>query len=133
MIRGIGVDMVNMTELDAMLKRLAEGAITRIFTAQELASSRCDSNALEYLATRFAAKEAVYKAVAPLLEYEPFDMRIVETRNRADGSPYVDFGNGLSDVLKRAGVDNLLISITTEGNLATAFVIAESCDAGARC
>lgn len=113
-----------------MLESLPDGAIARMFTAQELASSRCDTNASEYLATRFAAKEAVYKAVAPLQEYESFDMRIVETRNREDGSPYVNINQDLSDVLKRAGVKHLYISITTEGNLAIAFAVAESCDTG---
>ena len=125
MIRGIGVDTVSIPELDAMLKRLTDGAIKRIFSTEELAASRNVRDASEYLATRFAAKEAVYKAVAPLLEGEPFDMRMVETRNRADGSPYVNSNDGLDDVLKRAGISHLLISITTEGNLATAFVIAE--------
>ena len=125
MIRGIGVDTVSIPELDAMLKRLTDGAIKRIFSTEELAASRNVRDASEYLATRFAVKEAVYKAVAPLLEGESFDMRMVETRNRADGSPYVNSNDVLDDVLKRAGVSHLLISITTEGNLATAFVIAE--------
>jgi holo-[acyl-carrier protein] synthase len=125
MIRGIGVDTVNILEIDDMLRRITEGAIGKIFTAEELASSRRAYNASEYLATRFAAKEAVFKAVAPLLEKGHFDLRIVETLNHDDGSPYVNFNNGLTDILKRAGVGNILISITTEGNLATAFVVAE--------
>jgi holo-[acyl-carrier protein] synthase len=125
LIRGIGVDTVNILELDDMLRRITEGAVEKIYTTEELATSRRIFNASEYLATRFAAKEAVFKAVAPLLEKGYFDMRIVETLNHDDGSPYVNSNNGLNDILKRAGVGNILISITTEGNLATAFVVAE--------
>jgi holo-[acyl-carrier protein] synthase len=125
MIRGIGVDTVNILEMENMLRRITEGAVEKIYTAEELAASRRVYNASEYLATRFAAKEAVFKAVAHLLEKGHFDLRIVETLNHDDGSPYVNTDNGLADILKRAGVGNILISITTEGNLATAFVVAE--------
>jgi phosphopantetheine--protein transferase-like protein len=125
MIRGIGIDTTTISEMAGIVDRLGEGALARMFTAGELAASHKAYNTAEYLASRFAAKEAVFKAVAHLLKEKYFDMRMVETFNDVDGSPYIKINDHLQDVINRAGVTNLLITITTEGDLATAFVLAE--------
>lgn len=125
MIRGIGVDTTSISEISRIAASVGRGGLARMFTARELAVSSEVSDAMEYLATRFAAKEAVFKAVAHLLQDGYFDLRVIETLNHDDGSPYVNISNDLQDFLSRAGVSNLFISITTEKDLATAFVIAE--------
>lgn len=126
MIRGIGVDTVSISEMRRISLAIGHGGMRHLFTAQELEDAPAQSDLLaEFLATRFAVKEAVFKAVAHLLEESCFDLRIVETRNRGDGSPYVNINEQLCRVLERAGVTDLFVSISTEGDLATAFVIAE--------
>lgn len=125
MIRGIGIDTVTISEMARMMENMSDGVLVRMFTDEELAVARLSSDSAEYLATRFAAKEAVFKAVAHLLEEKHFDLRMVETLNHDDGSPYVNTDGPMRAILEQAGVNHLLISITTEGNLATAFVIAE--------
>jgi phosphopantetheine--protein transferase-like protein len=125
MICGIGIDTTTISEMADLLDGLGEGGFARMFTVGELSASYNAPDCAEYLATRFAAKEAVFKAVAHLLKKRHFDLRVVETLNRDDGSPYVNISSRLRDILNRAGVSNLLISITTEGDFATAFVIAE--------
>jgi phosphopantetheine--protein transferase-like protein len=125
MIRGVGIDTTAISEMAGISEGLGKGCLARMFTASELTAS-CDApDSAEYLATRFAAKEAVFKAVAHLLEEGHFDLRVVETLNHDDGSPYVNVNERFRDILNRAGVSNLFISITTEGDLATAFVIAD--------
>lgn len=125
MIRGIGVDTVTISEIDKISKQIGAGSLARIFSAEELAYSCESPDSAAYLATRFAAKEAVFKADAHLLEDKHFDLRIVETFNRDDGSPYIHVNDRLQEIWGNAGVSKLLISITTEGDLATAFVVAE--------
>lgn len=125
MLRGIGVDMVSVSEIAALTQRLSAGALARLFTAGELAAAQAAPRPHEYLAARFAAKEAVFKAMAHLLPEKQFDLRIVETLHRADGSPYIRTDGPLCPVLEQAGVHRLLLSVTTEGDLATAFVVAE--------
>lgn len=125
MIRGIGIDTVTISEMARMMENMSDGALARMFTDKELAVALLSSDSAEYLATRFAAKEAVFKAVAHLLEEKHFDLRMVETLNRDDGSPYINIDGLMRGILNRAGVSHLHISITTEGDLATAFVIAE--------
>lgn len=89
MVRGIGVDMVQISQMEAHLTRMSSGARARMFTPAELDAAAGKSRRAEYLATRFEVKEAAFKALVPLLDGESFDLRIVETRNRDDGSPYI--------------------------------------------
>lgn len=125
MVRGIGVDMVEIAEMRRIVSAIGEGPASHMFTAAELAEADARADAAEYLATRFAVKEAVFKALAPLLGEEMFDLRIVETRNARSGAPYVAAEGELRAVLDAAGVARLHVSITTEAGLATAFVVAE--------
>lgn len=125
MIAGIGVDTTTISEIARLCSQLSDDALTHMFTASELDRARERPHFAEYLATRFAAKEAVFKALAPLGSGARFDLRVVETLNREDGSPFVNVGPALQELLEKLHVERLHISITTEGDLATAFVIAE--------
>lgn len=125
MICGIGVDTVRISVLSALTAQMTEGALAKMFTEPELAASRERNDPDEYLATRYAAKEAVFKALGPAMEEKLFDYRLVETRNRADGSPYVHLDKHLQSIMAQAGASRIHISITTEGDYATAFVVAE--------
>jgi len=89
MIRGIGVDTVNITEIARCIKR--DGSYTafikRTFTKNEVLAAEKYAIPAEYYSTRFATKEAVFKAIAHLLPEKTFDLRIVETLSNEDGSP----------------------------------------------
>ena len=136
MIKGIGIDTTRISRIEKMVNTLTDGALGRLFTEAELseAANRGGAASYEYLATRFAAKEAVFKALAPLTEKKRFDLRIVETLNTPDGAPYVNpiykslQDEKLDSILQETGVTALHISMTTEGDYATAFVIAEGID-----
>ena len=127
MIRGIGVDMTEIEEIRRFLaaETISGPYVRQTFTKAEQEAAAGLKDPAEYLAARFAAKEAVFKALAPLLPEKTFDLRMVETLNRKDGSPCVNTDGPLSGILRRADVDTLHISITTKGLYAAAFVIAE--------
>lgn len=127
MIRGIGVDTVSICEVARYLadERLAVPFLARTFTKAETAAADGRANQAEYYAARFAVKEAVFKAVGHLTEERFFDFRMVETLNTPDGCPYVNVTEKLAPILKAAKVDLLHVSITTEDDYATAFVVAE--------
>lgn len=128
MIKGIGVDTTDIYEIKEMLKceSFQHVFITHTFTAREIAVAKTVPEPAEYLSSRFAAKEAVFKATAHLTNKKSYDMRIIETLNHEDGSPYISVGPQLKDILEEIHVTELFISITTEGHYATAFVIAQS-------
>lgn len=123
MIKGIGVDMVDIRDIKKYLKNPSFEKHT--FTDLEQQEAKKRANLAEYYATRFAAKEAVFKSIAYLTKTKGFDLRIVETLNREDGSPQVIINEKLNAIMKETGVKKLHISITTETDYAIAFVIAE--------
>ena len=123
---GIGVDAVTISEIDR-LDREADGFTERTFTERERAeaAARGDGRArASYLAGRFAAKEAVFKALAHLTPEGTFDLRVVETLAAPDGSPQVQMTPDLQRLCANAGVERILLSITNEGDLAIAFALA---------
>ncbi len=125
MILGIGIDTVRISEIKGLSKDLNSGAFDRIFSETERGECQQKTLPEESYAACFAAKEAVFKAVAHLLPEKSFDMRKVETAHREDGSPYIKINPYILAIMKKAGVHRLHLSITTEGDFATAFVIAE--------
>lgn len=124
LVKGIGTDMVQIRRIEQLMDRLSPSALARMFTPAELSASKQDPKPADYLAARFAVKEAVFKAVAHLTPEKTFDLRIIETLNHEDGSPYVNISPALRNVLDKASVSDLMVSITTEGEYAAAFVIA---------
>lgn len=126
MIIGIGTDLCSIARIQNIIDREGlDGAFfRRAFTKaeQEEAAKRHDKGA--FYAARFAVKESVYKAVAPHTE-TGFDLRLVESLHREDGSPYVNVTDALKPYLDEAGIHTLHLSVTTEADCALAFVIAE--------
>lgn len=132
MVKGIGIDLVNLGEF----RRICEGFsaeveapcpfVARTFTAAELAQARQRRDACEFLAGRFAAKEAVFKALASLTA-AGFDLRAVETIDAPTGEPRVTVAPGcaLAPVLAEAGCEEVLVSITNEGDYVAAVALAQ--------
>lgn len=109
MLKGIGIDTVEIKRMASSLS--IPSFLTSTFTKAEIANEH--GNREEYYATRFACKEAVFKALGIKM-----DLRKIETLNREDGSPYVVMREEYGDV-------RIHISITTEAGLATAFCVVE--------
>lgn len=126
MVKGIGIDAVVVRDMAELLERMTKGALSRVFTEGELSTAKEKANPAEYLASRFAVKEAAFKAIAPNLSGKSFDYRRIETRNNEDGSPYIYIDEFLRMILDRADITTLFVSITTTGGMAAAFVVAES-------
>ena len=120
---GIGTDMASISQIE-QLDRDTKGAFVRsTFSIRE----QNEADAAEpypYYGGRFAAKEAVFKALSPLLDDAKFDFRIVETLRRADGSPYIYVNESLKAVMDRAGVTKIMISLSKQSDFAMAFAVA---------
>lgn len=131
MIYGIGTDLVEIGRIAAAVERFGERFVDRILGPQEKARyearrARSASRGLAFLATRFAAKEAVSKAIGLGLR-SPMTWRAVEIINAPSGQPQVLAHGALAEFL-RARRLRLSVSVTDEQAMAMAFVIAEVTD-----
>ena len=128
MIYGIGTDLVEIRRIAAAVERFGERFAERILGPQEQARyaarrGRSANRGLAFLATRFAAKEAVSKAIG-LGMRSPMSWRAVEIVNAPSGKPQVIAHGALAEFLQARRL-RLTVSVTDEQAMAMAFVVAE--------
>lgn len=123
MIKGIGIDLVDIAEMERLCGDLDTAFARRVFTEAEREQAAARHKPAQMLAGKFAAKEAAFKALARLTA-NGFDFRKVETLEDENGAPHISTGP-LAEILAEAGATELLVSITNEGNLAQAIVLAQ--------
>ena len=118
---GIGVDVVDLARFSGVVDR-TPGIIDRLFTKAEQTSAEGHQLPLISLAGRFAVKEAVAKALgAPAgLSWQDCEILIGER-----GKPYLELSGTVAAEAKRQEITNWHLSLSHDGNIATAFVIAE--------
>ena len=80
MIAGIGIDVVEVRTTRRWLTHYSCDVLNLVFTKKELEVSFCRSDAAQFLATCFAGKEAVVKALA--FDLEPIDWSEIEIAPR---------------------------------------------------
>ena len=84
MILGTGVDITEVQRLRQAVSRWGDGFLRRVFTDEEIEAAQGRLNRYQHLAGRFAAKEAVFKALGEK-ELSWKDLQIL---NDASGRPY---------------------------------------------
>jgi holo-[acyl-carrier protein] synthase len=127
-IYGVGTDLVEIGRIAAAVERFGERFGERILGPQERARyaarrARSATRGLAFLATRFAAKEAVSKAIG-LGMRSPMSWRAVEIVNAPSGKPQVIAHGALAEFLLQRRL-RLTVSVTDEQSMAMAFVVAE--------
>lgn len=131
MIYGIGTDLIEIERIAAAFERFGDRFAQRILGPQELARysarrARSARRGVAYLATRFAAKEAISKAIGLGLR-SPMSWRAVEIVNEPSGRPLA-VANGALAAFLRARRLRLSVSVTDEQTMAMAFAVAEVID-----
>jgi holo-[acyl-carrier protein] synthase len=119
---GVGVDAVDVVRFRRVLHRrprLAE----RVFTEAEQADAATARDPAEGLAARFAAKEAVMKALGSGLG--SFPLRDVEVVRISSGAPSLRLAAGAADLARQRQVSRWHVSLTHTSQVAVAMVVAE--------
>ena len=84
-----GVDVVEVDRFQQAVKRWGDAFLKRIFSPTERAYAQRHRDGLVRLAARFAAKEAVVKAMSQVMPDRPLMLHEVAVRNDALGRPSV--------------------------------------------
>ena len=113
MLKGSGIDIVEIKKLESAVKRWGDVFLKRVFTKVELEYSRKKRYPLQHLAARFAAKEAIFKAYGtnPKLNFKD-----IEIANDKYGRPYCIINK------KRPSI---LLSLSHTDNYAVACAIIQ--------
>ena len=122
MIIGIGADVVSVPRFSASLAR-TPGLRDRLFTPQEQVTDDGGPRTDTSLAGRFAAKEAVAKALGAPLGMLWHDCEIV---SEADGRPRLRLTGTVAAAADAQRIAHWHLSLSHDGDLAVAYVVAES-------
>lgn len=122
MIVGVGCDIIEIERIARAIK--SESFIRRVFTAEEAAyCQRRGQQAAASFAARFAAKEAVLKALETGLREG--SLQEIAVDNDVLGKPLVQLSGHFAMLAKQLGVKNIQISLSHSREFAVAYVIME--------
>jgi len=122
MIIGTGIDIVEISRIKNAAKKWQKNFLSKIFTDKELEYSNEKTSSYQHLAARFAAKEAVLKALGSGLTSR-MEWRDIEVWNEKSGKPNVRLTGEVERVSQSRGVKNIIISMSHTRTYAVASVI----------
>jgi len=121
-IRGVGIDAVELDRFRRALER-TPGLVERLFTEAEAAYARQRRDPTERFAVRFAAKEAVMKALG--IGLGQCGWREVEVVRAESGRPSLVLHGRAAAIAAGQGITSWHLSLTHTDRTATAIAIAE--------
>ncbi len=124
MVIGIGTDIVDVERIAGLWQRQGQRFAERLLSSAELVELSDKAYPERFLAKRWAAKEAISKALGTgISQGVSFsDMTIGHTEL---GQPTVVLEGGALRHAQKLGIESWHLSISDEKNHAVAFVIAE--------
>jgi holo-[acyl-carrier protein] synthase len=121
MIVAVGIDVVLVERFTKAVERTPMLA-DRLFTASERTTEKGNPRSPESLAVRFAAKEAVAKALGAPVGLHWHDCEVV---NDPDGRPWLTVSGTVAAVATERGITRWHLSLSHDGGIASAMVVAE--------
>ena len=122
-VYGIGADLVRTDRIARMRRAYGERFLDRVFSPKEKAQAMVRRDPDAHLAARFAAKEALAKAMGTGIFAERLSDICVE--KDAQGRPGIALSGGWARRCTLAGVTGLHLTISHEGSYALAVVVCE--------
>ncbi len=123
MIFGIGIDIIEIDRIQNSVEKYKDHFLNKIFTQVELEYCLGKKNKYQHLAARFAAKEAIAKALATGWNKE-FRWKDIEIYNEPNGMPKVKLSGKLNGFLGDG--KSLKISMSHSHNYVTCVAIVYS-------
>ena len=124
-IVGIGFDMVEVARIELTLSRWGDRFEKRVFTERELTYSKNKKDRIQRLACRFAAKEAVLKALGTGWR-NGIRWTNIEVTNDDLGKPSIILSGKAEQLSRQLGVSNIFVSITSTRDYGAAQVVLTS-------
>lgn len=135
MILGIGTDLVCISAFAEILEDKASHFVPATFTQAEraLAQDAVSHAPAQHLAARYAAKEATVKALDAACAFRQaerptINLGTIEVVKDAVGRPFLKLHHNAAELAGHLRIDRALVSLSHDGDYASAFVVLESFD-----
>ncbi len=126
-IYGIGTDIVRVARMQEDLNRFGDRFAERILTVSELEEFRHNANKANFLARRFAAKEAAVKALGTGFSHG-VKLHDITVTHDEQGKPLLEFSGRAREFLQEKKISIAHVSLADEQDHAVAFVTLETVD-----
>jgi holo-[acyl-carrier protein] synthase len=124
MIKGIGIDAIELERIDGVYQRYDSRFLDRVFSPEEKAYALRYKDPIPRLAARFAAKEACMKALGTGWNVGVRWKDIVVVNDQM-GAPEMRLFGRAKEIFEKLSADHIHLSITHSREHATAVVIIE--------
>jgi holo-[acyl-carrier protein] synthase len=115
MIKGIGIDIVEIKRVQKIIKKYGKRFLERTFTAIEIQYCQSKPNPAQHFAGKFAAKEALIKAFG-----DPLTLNEIEIENIASKRPQIKLYGKTKKTLSKS---KILVSISHDHEYSVAEVM----------
>jgi holo-[acyl-carrier protein] synthase len=118
----VGTDILKVERIDAVVGRLGDRFVQRILTEQEQAEYRASKQPNRLLAKRFAAKEAIAKALGTGIG-RGVSWQDIQIEHDANGAPCVRLSGGAAEAAAGRGGNRVALSLADEIEYVVAFAV----------
>jgi holo-[acyl-carrier protein] synthase len=120
----VGIDLVSVKDVRESMRQHGEHYLRRVYTERELHDCQTAGHLdPQRLAARFAAKEATLKVLRPDQEAVPW--QAIEVIRNPAGWVELSLSGSAATLARASGLDEISLSISHEGDFATAVVCAQ--------
>lgn len=120
---GIGTDIIECVRIAKMIEKHGELFLKRVYTYAEIAYCSCRKSANQHYAGRWAAKEAVLKALGTGWAHG-IQWTDIEVVNEIGGRPHIELDGQAKAISQQQGIHEILISISHCRSYAIAYATA---------
>jgi len=121
-LKGIGIDIIEVERVWRAYRRRPDKFLKRFFTLREQKALLLRQHPAASLAARFAAKEAVAKALGTGIGKVAWTE--LEIMNKAEGGPSVLLSGRAAEIASKKGISHIHISLAHEKSFAVACAVA---------
>ncbi|NCO68753.1 MAG: holo-[acyl-carrier-protein] synthase [Nitrospirae bacterium CG_4_10_14_0_8_um_filter_41_23] len=125
MIYGVGIDLVKIERMKEVVEKWGQRFLERVFTENEISYCYEKKNPYFSLSVRFAAKEALIKAIGSAV---PVSLTDIEVINVDSGKPFLKINGRIKDFFKEKSISKAHLSLSHEHEYGVACVVLEEGD-----
>ena len=125
MIKGVGIDIIENARIKRTFSRFGYLFAKKILSVNELQEFSQTKKKVNFLAKRFASKEAVSKSIGIGLYRHGLSPSIIDIKKDNLGKPSILINKELKTILGEYSISHLHLSVSDTDDLSTAIVIAE--------
>ncbi len=118
-MQAIGIDIVEIGRLAKVSKKWGKSFLSKVYTPRELQYAHSKRFPFQHLAARFAAKEAIFKALGEV-EKDFVGWKNIEILNDAYGKPVVFWHGKAREVKEKKKLEAAIVSLSHTKNYAVA-------------